>query len=185
MRTSLKAPGRSLGPTSVRSHAPSSFRPATSILSAGLFCLGLTVLFAVPVRAAELSKDQQKCTQTTGKSFSRIDTSVGKQFAGCIKNNSKGKAFNTSNAAIDTMEECLTDDPKGKVGKDSNKAFSSFAKDCDSPGLEDPFPDYGAAVAPILSIAGKTRPNDFAHDIFGSPLDDSMDATSNSSSELR
>ncbi len=69
-----------------------------------------------------LTKDEQKCVNTSNKNAQKIADAQGKNYNSCIKDFAKGK-----NGSADA---CVAADAKGKVSKAEGKYDSKTAKDC-------------------------------------------------------
>ncbi len=131
------------------------------------------VLFAPDVRADAQTSDQQKCTNAMNLDWSKVSKQSNLQLQSCVKNFVKGKSLNKDNPAIDTLEECVVDDPKGKIAKAKSKTGTDFIKKCG--GLDKDeiprLPDYGVTDPNVINVAAMSKEIDLAHDIFGSDLD--------------
>ena len=130
-------------------------RQATS-LTVGL-CLALFVLAHGVARA-----DDVKCVNTVNKNAAKVAKAQGKDNAKCLKDGGGGKLTGT-------IEECLTADSKGKVGKAADKLNEKVGKDC-------------AGGPPVIPPIDTTDPNALSrtmierelaviHAIFGTDLD--------------
>ncbi len=95
--------------------------PAPSFLITGM-CTALLMFSGVA--NAQLSKDEQKCTNTSNKHAQKIADAQGKNLSSCIKDFAKGK-----NGSADA---CVAADAKGKLAKANSKYDSKTAKDCGS-----------------------------------------------------
>jgi len=128
-----------------------------------------------PPMPAPLTKDQQKCVNGLNKDLLKIDKTVSKQITGCLKNHAKGAPLNKTNPAIDTLEECVDDDPKGKILNGQTKAGTAFTKNCTPPPtgkLDDGFfPAFGATDATTVGDAATEKGRTLVHDVFGPDLD--------------
>ena len=131
----------------------------SAIVVAGVFG------FTVTANAAVQSKDDQKCTNTVHKNGAKSSKIVNKDAQKCLKNFAKGKAFDSANPAIDTLEECLVNDAKGKRQKQKDKSDDAFGKFCS------PVPEFGVTDSFVVNAAASTREGDLVHDVFGPDLD--------------
>ncbi len=131
------------------------------------------VLSATAARAQALTLDQQKCTVSLTRSWSKVSGAVAKQVAGCLKNNAKGRALSRSDPTIVTLEQCVVGDEKGKIQRAKNKTDEVFAKLCtgtDKDG-ESRLPPYGANDAEVVKAAASAHGGALAHSEFGPDLD--------------
>ena len=77
-----------------------------------------------------------------------MDKEVTKQISQCIQKYARGRPFNRRNAAIDTLEECLQDDPRGKIQRAKNQTEQVFTKYCTPPPdgkLGSPVPSFSTS----------------------------------------
>lgn len=152
-------------------YSPSSILPhfRTIVFSS----LAFLIMGALPAQA-ELTPDQAQCVNRLNTQLVKVDKEVSKQISQCIQNQAKGHPLNRSNAAIDTMEECIQDDPRGKIQRAKTQTEQVFNKYCmPSPTgyLDDPFPYFGATDADTVNMAGMEKSQNLVHDIFGPDLD--------------
>ncbi|HIF63086.1 MAG TPA: hypothetical protein EYG16_04230 [Deltaproteobacteria bacterium] len=120
-----------------------------------------------------LTKDQQKCVSSLNKGMTKVDATVAKQIAGCLKNHASGKPLSKSDPTLVTLEGCAIADEKGKIGKATQKTIADFQKACvglDKGGVSR-FPSYAATDASTVNGAGTTKAVELSHDIFGADLD--------------
>jgi streptogramin lyase len=110
------------------------------------------------VRAQD--KDQQKCINELNKNFAKVAKTQGKVIGGCIKDGSKGKLGGQS------IEECITADNDGKVGKAQQKTFDKAPSKCLVA------PEFGATDPNTVNRVAVDKELDLIHEIFGSDLDD-------------
>ncbi len=94
-------------------------RTRTQIAWTALF---VAALMFSGVADAQLSKDEQKCVNTSNKHAQKIADAQGKNLSSCIKDFAKGK-----NGSADV---CTAADAKGKLSKANSKYDSKTAKDC-------------------------------------------------------
>ncbi len=151
-------------------------------LGLAVSALGLVVLTSVSVGAHEAGGDQQtpaqrKCTTAANKNWSKVSKTVNKNVQKCLKNYAAGTAL-ASDPAIDTLEECVGFDPKGKVQKAKNKTSSAFDANCGGPkrfGVDaqgfPKMPDYAVTTPATVNAAAQGQETDLTHDIFGADLD--------------
>lgn len=119
------------------------------------------------------TKDQQKCSDALLAGSLKVTKEIQKQHQACIKSFQRGKALNKSVPAIDTLEECILDDPKDKIGKASLKLEGAGTKRCtgnDEQG-EPRLPPFGPVDATIASDASKQKEFDLVHDVLAADLD--------------
>jgi hypothetical protein len=107
------------------------------------------------------SKKQQQCINTLNKDFQKVASKQGKEVLTCIKNGSRGRLDPNQ-----TIEECLTADNKGKVGKAMSKTRADGAKKC-----REPVPVFGATDPNTVNSAAVQKELDLVHAIFGPDLD--------------
>ncbi len=118
----------------------------------------LLVLAASPV-LAQVGSDDQKCINELNKNFQKVAKAQGKAICSCIKDGSKGKL------GVQTIEECLTADNKGKVGKTKAKALTKVGAKCVAP------PPFGPNDPNTANALAMDKELELIHDIFGSDLD--------------
>ncbi len=82
---------------------------------------------------AQATKDQQKCVNELNKNFARVAKAKGREICKCIKRGSKSSLGNQS------IEECVTADNGGKVGKATRRTIDRATDKCPVP------PYFGAA----------------------------------------
>jgi hypothetical protein len=105
------------------------------------------------------SKKKQHCINTLNKDFQKVASKQGKEILTCIKNGSKDRL------GAQTIEQCLTADNKGKVGKAIGKTVADWGKKCTEP------PDFGPTDPNTVNAAAVQKEIDLVHAIFGTPLD--------------
>ncbi len=165
--------------------------PATSALILGFVLLSAVGAAAHSAGGNALTSAQTKCTTTANKNWSKVSKVVKKNVQKCLKNYATGAAL-AGDPAIDTLEECVGFDVKGKLQKTKNKTSAGFDATCGGPnrvGVDDQgfpkMPEYGATSPATVNAAAQAQETDLAHDIFGVDLDaaglirraDSGDAT--------
>ncbi len=123
------------------------------------------LLVSAPAIAQPLNKDQQKCVVALNGGLTKVDQAVAKQISACLKNNAKANALNNDDPEIDTIEECVVDDPKGKIQKAKDKTSDGFAKKCTT------LRPFGPKNAESVNDAGLQRSPGLVHDLFGPDLD--------------
>jgi len=142
-----------------------------ALISGATFLVSLT-LEAPHARALDdpngvLSKTEQKCVVTINKNVAAVAKAQGKINCGCIKDGAKGKLVGQ------TIEQCLTADNKGKVGKARTKLGGKVSSDCTGPA-----PRFGVDPNGIdsdaLSAKAIERELSLIHGIFGTDLDTSI-----------
>ncbi len=74
--------------------------------------------------AGPLSQDDQGCLNTVNKNVAKLAKTQAKVLSKCMLDGSKGKL------GAQTIEGCLTSDPKGKVQKASGKLATQLASKC-------------------------------------------------------
>jgi hypothetical protein len=132
-------------------------RVSVYFVSSAVWVAALLAVFMFPhgeASAQAQSKDQQKCSNELNKNFSKVVKAQGGDINSCIKNAGKGKL------GSQTIEDCITSDPKGKVKKAKDKALDKGGPDGKCPASDSP--DFGAT------------------DLFGSDLDSGVILTDGS-----
>jgi len=140
-----------------------------------------------------LTDAQQKCANGALKDWGKSSKISDKTNQACLKNYAKGKPFDAANPAIDTLEECLDNDPKGKVQKQKDKTSANFDKNCggplrdgvDSEGFPVMPPEYGATDPLTVSAAAGQQQGDIVHDVFGANLDGGVMVADSDSGDAR
>jgi hypothetical protein len=120
-------------------------------------------MFSHGEAAAQLSKEDQKCVDAINKGAGKVAKAQGGDIVGCIKSGGQGKL------GTQTIEACLTSDPKGKVAKAISKLQT---EKCPSP----------PAFPPLVSTTDKqaigdvmiAKELDLVHSLFGSDLNVSV-----------
>jgi len=151
----------------------------TVALALGYLLVSAGGVFAHSEGGDPLTDDQQKCSNGALKDWGKSSKVGNKGIQACLKNYAKGKPLDAGNPAIDTLEECLVNDPKGKVQKQKDKTSANFDKNCGGPnrdgidgeGFPQMPPEYGATDPVTVSAAAAQQQSDIAHDIFGESLD--------------
>jgi PKD repeat protein len=111
-----------------------------------------------------LSKTDEKCVNSINKGAQKIAAAQGGANIVCIKEGAKGLL------APETIEECITSDPKGKVGKAIRKLTKKIDKDCAS---YDPiFPTVDPNDVAAITQRTIEKELSLIHSIFGSDLDE-------------
>ncbi len=119
--------------------------------------------------AAAQTLDHQKCTNAMNLDWAKASKQVSKQAEGCLRNFAKGKALNKDDASIDTLEECLADDPKGRIAKKNEKTQADFDKRCAGD-----VPEYGVTDPNTINSAASDKEIALVDDLFGADLDGSL-----------
>ena len=119
-------------------------------------------LFLLPgLASAQLTKEEQKCVNTTNKNAQKLASAQGKDIAACIKDFAKGKET--------SAEACSVSDPKGKVKKTKGKLDEKTAKDCgDGSGF------VGLADNATVKQLAMDQEFEIIHELFGTDLDTSV-----------
>ncbi len=118
------------------------------------------LLFSGIASAQEpLTKDQQKCINQVNKNFAKVASAQGKEIRDCIKRGSKGLLSG------ETIEECATNDAKGKVDKAKQKTLTKESSSCGTP------PDFGYTSGANANDTAMAKELAIIHRIFGSDLD--------------
>jgi cysteine-rich repeat protein len=100
-------------------------RLEVSLISA----LVLSAAFAAAPAEAQIPKDQRLCINTMEKELTLIDKQASRQVATCLKNHAKERAL-SPNPFIDTVDECLRDDPRGKIFASWSHAEANYTRRC-------------------------------------------------------
>lgn len=85
-------------------------------------------LAAAPAEA-QIPKGERLCVNTMEKELTLIDKQVGRQVATCLKNHAKGRPL-SPNPFVDTVDECLRDDPRGKIFFSWQHAEVNYTRRC-------------------------------------------------------
>ena len=119
-------------------------------------------LFLLPgLGSAQLTKEEQKCVNTTNKNAQKLASAQGKDIAACIKDFAKGEET--------SAEACSVSDPKGKVKKAKGKLDEKTAKDCgDGSGF------VGLADNATVKQLAMDQEFEIIHELFGTDLDTSV-----------
>jgi hypothetical protein len=131
-------------------------------------------LFGTPTA---LGKGQQQCVVGLNKGLGKVDQAVSKQLAGCLESYADGKPFNPGDPGIDTLEECVIDDPNGKIQGAVGKLGAEYTKRCTAPPsgtLVGSFPAFGATDAATVAAAATAKDRALIHDVFGYDLGASL-----------
>lgn len=110
---------------------------------------------------------QEKCINALNKDFSKVAKTQGKIDYSCAKNAAKGKLVGM------TADECLTDDPRGKLAGAEAKTDRDFERYCtenDKYGAAR-YPRFGASDANTANAAAVAAPLDLMSDVFGDNVD--------------
>ena len=116
------------------------------------------VFYGVGSAAAVQTRAERVCTNELNKNFAKVVKAQGKEMVTCIKDGSKGQLTGP-------MEQCLTSDRKGKVGKAQQKTRDKAEQKC----LETA--NFGASDATTVNNVAVQKELDLIHEIFGSDLD--------------
>ena len=111
------------------------------------------VLLAHPAAAQQQSKEQQGCILGVNKALRGVAKAQGANVAACLKEGAGG----ASGAPINN---CLTADRTGKMGKASAKTAATVAAKCASA------PSFGFTDAATVNGAGETQGLALTRDIF-------------------
>jgi cysteine-rich repeat protein len=141
-----------------------NYRLAVSLTGALLVSAAL----AAPPATAQISRDQQLCINSMEKDFTLIDKQVGRQVASCLKNHAKGRPLSPL-PFIDTVVECVLDDPRGKIGFASQRAMANFTRRCTPP-----LPGFGPTDVFALGNAGERAAHTLARDVWTQDLDPNL-----------
>ena len=116
---------------------------------------------------------QQKCTVGMNKALSKKARAHAKIIERCVKNFGRENQLAHPPPLIDTLEECIVHDRKGKIAKARARSISTFAKHCNGvDGDQVPrLPPYGVTDPNGVNAAALIKELDLIHDIFGSDLD--------------
>ena len=129
------------------------------------FLMAGAMLAAVPPVAAQIGKDQQTCITAMQKAFRRIDKQVGLQAASCMKNHAKGKELSPT-PSVDSIVECLADDPRGKIALAAMRADADFSRRCPLP-----LPSFGPTDLWELSYVGRVSSQGLVTDVWTDDLE--------------
>jgi cysteine-rich repeat protein len=132
----------------------------------GVLALGAALAaMAVSPAAAQIGKDQQTCITAMQKAFRRLDKQVGLQAASCLKNYAKGKELSPL-PSVDSIVECLADDPRGKIALASMRADADFVRRCPLP-----LPSFGPTDPWQLGLVGRVSPQNLVTDVWTDNLE--------------
>jgi hypothetical protein len=106
-------------------------------------------------------KAQQKCMNSINKGAAKVAKAQAGDNASCIKNGGKGKLGGQ------TVDECITSDPKGKVAKAANKIKTADCVGGAAPGGIPGLLTTSGAIKPVMV----DKDVDLIHAIFGTNLD--------------
>jgi cysteine-rich repeat protein len=123
-----------------------------------------TIVVASPA-IAQIAKDQQTCINAMEKDFTLIDKQVGRQVASCLKNHAKERALSPL-PTVDSMAECLADDPRSKISLASQRAAADFSRRCTPP-----LPSFGPIDVARLSQAAWFTDQMLAQDLWTDALE--------------
>jgi hypothetical protein len=138
-------------------------RIGRALCSAGVL-VAMTMLFQGEVGAQVQTSAQQLCINTMNKNLLKVASKQGKENDSCLKNGAKKGGL---------IEDCLTADGKGKVGKAMQKTVADFGRKCvgtDQTGAS-VFPDFGVSDPNSINDAAMQKELDLIHAIFGTDLD--------------
>ncbi len=137
-----------------------------SIIPASLSAILVALAFSFTVipATAQQTPSEQKCTNALNKNGSKVSKDMSKQAESCLKNFGKGKPL-SPDVSVDTLEECVLDDPKDKIQKRKDRTESAFDQFCD------PLPGFGATDPNTVNGAAMAKELNILRDIFGSDLD--------------
>ena len=113
---------------------------------------------------------QEKCIKALNKDFSKVVKTQGKLNYSCAKNAAKGKLGTM------TADECLGDDPRGKLAGIQAKTSRDYDRSCvgnDSNGVAR-YPRFGASDADTVNVAAVAAPLGLLADVFGQDLDGAL-----------
>ncbi len=120
----------------------------------------LLALFLVPgLASAQLSKDAKKCLNGLAKEAGKMDKAQGGDDGDCIKNYGKGKPDKLGPGG--TVEDCLTNDVKGKVAKAKTKVAGVVCSGAANPGF---------GVTGTIADEAMDAELDLIHAVFGPDL---------------
>jgi len=105
-------------------------RKMTWIAATPALILGFALLYPVGAWAHQeggspQTAAQRKCTTTANKNWSKVSKTVNKNVQKCLKNYAAGAAL-ASDPSVDTLEECIGFDTKGKVQKAKSRTSAGF-----------------------------------------------------------
>jgi cysteine-rich repeat protein len=130
-------------------------------LWAGWLALALSV-FAFGAAHAQLIKSDKKCVNEVNKNVAKVVKAQGGDIKDCIKNGAKGKLV------AESIEECLTSDPKGKVQKATSGLTSKVGSKCAGPPA---FPPIDPSDTAGINAHAIQKDLSLIHWIFGADLD--------------
>ncbi len=121
---------------------------------------------AAPAPAA-VSMDQQNCINKLNKDGAKVAMTQGKENTGCVKAAGKGKL-----PIMQTADQCLEADAKGKLNKAETKTESDFTDRCtaDPPAFGIP----GGSTAETINQAATGQSLALVDDIFGNLLESAI-----------
>ena len=113
---------------------------------------------------------QAKCINALNKDFSKVAKTQGKLDYGCAKNAAKGKLDGM------TADQCLTDDPRGKLASIQAKTSRDFTRSCSGQDRDgnSVYPLFGASDAATANAAAISAPIALMGDVFGDSLDGAL-----------
>lgn len=125
------------------------------------FLIAATVLILFLLSHGRASADDAACANTANKWAAKVAKVQASNSAKCIKDSGKNKLSGT-------IEECLSSDPKGKVGKAAGKLNAKVGEDCaGNPAL----PPIDVSDPNALSEIMIERELVLIHAVFSSDLD--------------
>ncbi len=136
-------------------------RLATALVAGGCAIAFLLVLSPATASAQPQTKDQQGCINTMNKSGQKVLATQGKENSSCVKNAGNNKLTGTA-------QDCLTADPKGKLGKANQKTVDGETKKCTVA------PAFAKTDAATVNSAARAEELALTEDIFSNPLDTSI-----------
>ena len=127
----------------------------------GSLLLGL-VLWSPGLASAQLDKQEQKCANSINKGAAKVAKAQAGDNSACIKDFGKGK--------IESAEDCIISDPKGKVAKAISKIKTSDCSGGAAPSFLPGLQTSSSAIGDIM----KDKDLKLIHSIFGANLDASI-----------
>ncbi|MBI3769190.1 MAG: hypothetical protein HY271_11985 [Deltaproteobacteria bacterium] len=118
----------------------------------------LLLVSAFGAFAQQQSAGQQACLNKLNKDGSAVAKVEGKIVVGCVKSAGGGKL-------VGTAQDCLTEDPKGKLQNVKNATVAAETSLCGTP------PDFGYTSAVTIDDAAVQGKLDLTADIYGANLD--------------
>ena len=128
-----------------------------AFLIAGM-CLALFMFSGVA------TADDDKCVNTANKNMAKVAKAISGDIAKCIKDGGSGKL-----PPGQSIENCITSDPKGKVQKAKDKAEEKIQADCPSPPVVPPVDTIDPDALSQIMIDKELA---LIHAVFGTDLDE-------------